>query len=356
MRTSSSAPQVALVGRSGSGKTTLIERVVSLMTEQGLKLAVVKHTHHLAEMDRDGKDSWRFGRAGAGIVVLTSPGWTHLRAAHGLVAPESVDSFLAKADLVIHEGGRSSPHPKVLIGETEAEARERGTEGRILATIGTSSGSLPSFSRDDAAGVAALLSSIAVCRRPSFETLLERSVAHHGHLCPGQVLGVRMTVRGLEELGLPIQGSRKRLFIIAETDRCAIDAIASVSGCSVGKRSLRVIDHGKMAACFVDTVSGEAVRVAARDDARDLVTLYAEEGFEGHEAQASAYQKMPDAELLAVQRVRVTLPESEYPGRKRGRAACEQCGEHVADGREVTDAGRRLCRACAGDSYFTLLD
>jgi formylmethanofuran dehydrogenase subunit E len=217
---------------------------------------------------------------------------------------------------------------------------------------------VPWFARDDIAGVAQLLRDLAVPDGPEagFEALLERSVEAHGHLCPGQVLGVRMTMRGLRELGLSIPPPPKRLIAVVETDRCAADAVGSVSGCSLGKRTLKHYDFGKMAASFLDLATGEAVRVVAREDSRDRAALYAPDVHDLHEAQTAAYRLMPDEELLTVQRIRMQLSEADMPGRPRGRVPCSRCGEDVSDSREVWSDGEVLCRSCAGGFYYVRID
>ncbi len=190
----------------------------------------------------------------------------------------------------------------------------------------------------------------------TFEEHLTHAAATHGHLCPGQVLGVRMARRGCLELGLDPddRADRKRLIVYVETDRCAADAIESVTGCKLGKRTLKHVDYGKVAATLVDTQTGRAVRVIARDDARDKVAAYGDSGTP--QAQLAAYQKMPDDDLLLVQRVKVDIPPEDLPGRPLRRVTCEACGESVSDGREVMVNGRVLCRACAGASYYRPAD
>ncbi len=355
--TSHTPYHLGFVGPSGSGKTTLIEAVLPCLTAQGLRVAVVKHTHHKVEMDAPGKDSWRFDEAGANRVILATPERVFVQARLARAGEEDYLGGLAGgADLVIHEGGRWLDHPKVLVRETAAEARERGTQGAVLAVVGASTvdAGVPAFHRDDVEGVATLISSLAPARgaEPSFDSLLDQAVAAHGHLCPGQVLGVRMTIAGLHGLGLSIPPPRKRLLAFIETDRCAADAVASVSGCSLGKRTLRHMDFGKMAATFLDLTTGRAVRVTARDDARDRVAAYVPGAADGHEAQTTAYRLMPDAELLTLQDVRVALKDGDLPGPPRGRRPCSACGEHVSYGREVVRDGALVCRACAGESYY----
>jgi formylmethanofuran dehydrogenase subunit E len=345
-------PGIAFVGRSGSGKTTLLERVLPRLAAAGLRVGVVKHTHHQVEWDQPGKDSWRFAQAGAAAVVLATPDALLGRA---LRAGQAA-TLLPEVDLVLHEGDRGSPVDKVLVGESVEEARAKGTLGRVIAVVGgPAAPGLPRFDRDDVEGVAALLRGVANGGRSSFEALLERSVAAHGHLCPGQVLGVRMTMRGLAELGLPAPPPPKSVIAIIETDRCAADAVASVSGCSLGRRSLKHYDLGKMAASFLDLSTGRAVRVVARDDSRERVARYAPGIEDPHDAQTVAYRLMPDEELLRVQAIELRLDESDLPGRPRQRIPCSLCGEHVSDERHVIVAGRPLCRSCAGEPYYRVL-
>ncbi len=185
-----------------------------------------------------------------------------------------------------------------------------------------------------------------------FEELLREAVTFHGHLCPGQVLGVRMALAGCRELGFenPRQAG-KRLVVFVEIDRCAADAIEALTGVSFGKRTLKHVDFGKAAATFVDTVTGEAVRVVARDDARQLAGLMVPEQRDARRAQTEAYRTMSEARLLRIVRVTVDPDRLE---RRRVRVACGQCGEGVNYAREVRRGGRTLCRACAGDSYYAL--
>jgi formylmethanofuran dehydrogenase subunit E len=188
-----------------------------------------------------------------------------------------------------------------------------------------------------------------------FEDLLEEAVAAHGHKCAGQVLGVRMAMRGLRELSLDadVRTDRKRLIVYVEIDRCAADAVASVTGCRLGKRTLKYVDYGKVAATFVDTETGRAVRVLARDEARELVDDYvASNSLPKYEAQLQAYQVMAEDELFVVTPVTVEIPIEDRPGRPISRVTCEKCGEGINDAREVNVEGRNLCRACAGKAYY----
>jgi len=192
----------------------------------------------------------------------------------------------------------------------------------------------------------------------SFDELLAEAVAAHGHMCAGQVIGVRMALRGLRELALDpdVRADRKRLIVYVEIDRCAADAIASVTGCRLGRRTLKYVDYGKVAATFVDVETGRAVRVLARDEARELVDDYINGvDLPKYEAQLQAYQMMPEDDLFVVMPVRVEIPIEDRPGRPVRRVTCAACGEGVNDGREMIVDGRTVCRACAGESYYRRL-
>jgi formylmethanofuran dehydrogenase subunit E len=178
---------------------------------------------------------------------------------------------------------------------------------------------------------------------------------NHGHMCPGQVLGVRMAMLGCGLIGIEEPKVGKRLIVFVEIDRCAADAINTVTGCRLGKRTLKYRDFGKLAATFLNTETNEAVRVIALESSREL----AKECF-GHlptkkAQQLEAYQTLPDAQLFRVEHVRVVLPEADRPGHPLTRVLCEACGEGINDQREVVRAGRTLCRACAGERYYEVL-
>ena len=191
----------------------------------------------------------------------------------------------------------------------------------------------------------------------SLEEYLDLAARSHGHMCPGQVLGVRMAMLGLARLGIddPIK-HRKRLLTFVEIDRCATDAVSLVTGCRLGKRSLKYLDYGKVAATFVDLETQEGVRVVARDDARQKAKAVGGDFTDAYKQQFEAYKVMDDAELFTLQRVRVKLRPEDLPGRPRSRVACDECGEGVNDGRESRVNGRVLCRNCASESYYEVLD
>jgi formylmethanofuran dehydrogenase subunit E len=184
----------------------------------------------------------------------------------------------------------------------------------------------------------------------TFDELLAEAVSFHGHACPGQVLGVRMTQAGCREVGVPHpRAAGKSLLVIVEIDRCATDAIEALTGVSLGKRTLKHADFGKTAATFVNRDSGASVRVVARDSARDLAIRRVPDEPDPRRAQIVAYRAMADDDLLKIEPV-VVVPA--WLERRRVRVTCESCGEGVSYQREVRVAGRVLCRACAGGGYY----
>ena len=176
----------------------------------------------------------------------------------------------------------------------------------------------------------------------------------HGHLCAGQVLGLRMALHGVKLLGLddPTGKDRKRLVSFVEIDRCMTDAIGVVTGCRLGKRALKFRDFGKAAATFYDLQENRAVRIAARESSKERARALYPEITDKNQQQMHAYREMPDEELFAVEWVRVTIGAEDLPGYKAPRVVCAQCGEGVSFRREVFHEGRTLCRACAGDGYY----
>lgn len=188
----------------------------------------------------------------------------------------------------------------------------------------------------------------------TLEGYLEDAARAHGHLCAGQVLGVRLAMLGLRKLGLedPEGADRKRIVTFVEIDRCATDAVMVVTGCRLGKRALKFRDWGKMAATFVDVETGKAVRVVARESSKELARTLHPEIADKNKQQMLAYREMTDEQMFHTQWVHVELPAEEFPGYKGDRVICERCGEGINFRREVRRGGKVLCRACAGERYY----
>lgn len=192
------------------------------------------------------------------------------------------------------------------------------------------------------------------------ETLLAQTAARHHHLCPRQVLGVRLGLFGLKELGLldeesksPYQNDDKRLLTIVETDGCGADGIAVATNCAIGRRTLRVMDFGKVAATLVDTLSGRALRLAPIPTARQEAICHAVDAPSRWHAYLEAYQTMADSSLFQAQPVELIIPVSEIISTPDQRAVCDLCGEEIVNQRQIYQNDKTLCRPCAGiQSYW----
>jgi len=188
----------------------------------------------------------------------------------------------------------------------------------------------------------------------SLDEYLQDAERAHGHLCAGQVLGVRMAMFGLARLGIedPQGKDRKRLVTFVEIDRCVTDAVAVVTGCRLGKRALKFRDWGKVAATFVDGESGKAARIVAKESSKALARSLHPEIAGKNQQQMLAYREMSDGDLFDLQWVKVEMSPEEFPGYKGERVVCARCGEGINFKREVRRRGKVLCRACAGESYY----
>ena len=188
----------------------------------------------------------------------------------------------------------------------------------------------------------------------SLDEYLHDAEQAHGHLCAGQVLGVRLAMLGLARLGIddPSGKDRKRLVTFVEIDRCATDAVAVVTGCRLGKRTLKFRDWGKVAATFVDLEHNKAIRIAAKESSKALARQMHPEIDNKNQQQMLAYREMSDDELFSTQWVKVDLSREEFPGYTGERAVCDACGEGINFRREVRQGGKIFCRACAGQRYY----
>ncbi len=188
----------------------------------------------------------------------------------------------------------------------------------------------------------------------TFDEYVSLAEQAHGHICAGQILGLRMALYGLDLLKVddPYGKDRKRLVTFIEIDRCATDAIPVVTGCRLGKRALKFRDFGKVAATFCDLQQDRAVRVVARESSKQRAREMYPEMLDKNAQQMRAYREMPDEDLFDHQWVRVALGPEEFPGFKAGRVVCAECGEGINFKREVIRDGRVLCKACAGERYY----
>ena len=179
----------------------------------------------------------------------------------------------------------------------------------------------------------------------SFEEDLQRAVAFHGHMCPGQVIGTRMARLAMTYFGIEDADTYRDLIAFVECDRCLADAVISVANCHLGKRRLKWYDYGIMAARFYDIASDRAIRITQRPgvpkaphDKQEMLDFFA--GFS-------------DAELFLVHEVELPdFKEFDLPGRPRKTQVCEVCGERIHDGRGVERDGHTYCRRCAGEHVY----
>ena len=190
---------------------------------------------------------------------------------------------------------------------------------------------------------------------PSIAELLQRSAARHDHLCPRQVLGVRMGLSGLGALGLEPPVDRSVAMVIVETDGCFVDGIEVSTGVAVGHRSLRIVDLGKIAATFVRIDTGQALRLAPRGGIHALASTYAPEATERYAAQLQGYAVMPADELFTFQSIVLDPSLATLLSRPEARAVCSRCGEEIINEREVMRDNQVLCKTCAGGGYYSPL-
>lgn len=188
-----------------------------------------------------------------------------------------------------------------------------------------------------------------------FKTLLDGSANAHGHLCPGQVVGVRMAMLGCKLIGLdnPAELPQiKKIIVYVEMDRCATDAISFVTGVRLGRRSLKFVDNGIMAATFVNLETQKAFRIASTEESRSLAAKYAPGISDKREQQLEAYKKMDQDDLFTIQEVFVDVPASDMPGPTRFKAVCAKCNTVVRDKREILKNNKILCKSCAFGAYY----
>ncbi|MDR1083127.1 MAG: FmdE family protein [Coriobacteriales bacterium] len=183
--------------------------------------------------------------------------------------------------------------------------------------------------------------------RRDFREDLRDAVAFHGHLCGGQIIGTRIARYALDYFGAYDSDEKPDLIAFVEADRCLADAIASVAHLSLGKRRLKWMDYGKMAATFYNVKTGEGIRlhtadIRPSDDVADKITFY---------------EAISDDDLIIAQKVKVHIDARDLPGKPSTTVRCVSCGEKVHDGREITRDGQVYCKACSGDEvYYSLID
>lgn len=189
----------------------------------------------------------------------------------------------------------------------------------------------------------------------SIDDLLEHHELTHGNLCPGSLLALRMAVLGCALVGIedPRGADRNKLIVWVEIDRWLADAVEIVTGARLGKRTLKFLDYGKLAATFLNVDTGKAVRVVALESSRRLADRRHPEIDDKFERQMRTYREAAEEELFKVTDVEVHVRAKDLPGHPRSRVICAKCGEGVNDGREIDLPDRiTLCRSCVYGTYY----
>ena len=330
-----SAPLVVCVrGPSRSGKSTLCESLIAAIGDAA-RVAWIKRTHHALDLPE--KSSGRVWAQSPATMVMRGP--DRLQITLPTIAPEAgplVATVSPDIDLVLLETHTAEPFPSIVSTALDPEADEQ-----VLARFSLDT------ARADAHPIAAALIAMLPPDRTLARALRVAARAHGGHACAGIVLGTRLALAGAAALGIEIPDTRKRLIVSVETDRCAVDAIQALTGCRPGKRTLRLLDYGKLAATFLDQPNGRAVRVAVRGDARERATPA--QGEDRTDAQIRTYMDLPCEELLTIIEVPFALDPLDLPGKPARRVHCRRCGEEVSDGREVVTEVGDHCRPCAAE-------
>ena len=187
---------------------------------------------------------------------------------------------------------------------------------------------------------------------PALAALLEQSATLHQHLCPRQVLGTRIGIYAGTLFGLALPQTDKRLVAFIETDGCFADGVSVATGCWLGRRTMRLVDLGKIAVTFVDNHTERAIRLRPSVHAREVAPRYSANAQSRWHTYLAAYQVMPDDELLVATPVTLTLSLKALISRNGVRAVCDHCSEEIINEREVVRVGRTLCRSCADGAYY----
>ncbi len=287
-------PVVRVQGdRRNAGKTWLARALIEELTQRGYVVGAVKHSHHPLPADKPGSDTELFEAGGARRVVFAASDGVLDRTTAATSLAVAVERFVGHVDIAIVEGFKSDELGARLVIDADTEtATLTSMDGRALLTSG----------RADAPGFAdaiELAFELATGGGAHLDTLIRGAAAVHGHSCPGVVLGVRMALAAAGALGLPLPAPHHELDVTVETARCAADAIAAATGCSLGKRNFHLDERGRLAATFRGGAS--AVHVFARDEAKALAALWAPSQLSHRHAQNIAYRVMPDEVLFDIE-------------------------------------------------------
>lgn len=328
---------IGVRGPTRSGKTAMCERLIAALSVHDLRVGWVKRTHH--EVDTPGKASDRIWSVRPAATALRAADRLQVTVPPGTADPADIFAALPPdLDVILLETHEAVDYPVVLSTRLAPDAGE--------VVLGTWS----LFGEDEE--IPSVVASIL--RRLPADRALDRALRaaiqlHGGHACAGTILGTRMAITGAAALGVAVPDRDKRLLIVAETERCAVDGLQAVTGCRPGKRTLRMLDYGKLAATFLDEKAGRAIRVSARGDLRERVGAT---GPDRYEVQREAYLRWPAADLFIVREVPFALPEFDRPGPPKARVRCIACDEEVSDGRHVDTERGPQCRPCWAAAFM----
>lgn len=331
----SEVPLVLCVrGPSRSGKTALCTELIPRLEERGVRVAWAKRTHH--GLDLPEKATGRVWTARPSVMAVRAPDRLQLTFPPSTEeASDLVRMVAGSADLVLLETHRPEAYPVLLFAELEPAPGEQ-----VIARWSRSSAA------QEADGLAERVASLLPPDLPVARAIRDARAFHGGSGCPGVVLGARLALEGARLLDIELPDREKRLVVVSETSRCALDALQAVTGCRLGRRSLKVDERGKLAARFYDVATGRAVRVATRGGLRALAAE-AYPMLERREAQRRAYATLPSETLFQVHPWEFDLGDADLPGAPSVRVACTACGEEVVDGHHVESTTGPLCKGCA---------
>ncbi len=183
-----------------------------------------------------------------------------------------------------------------------------------------------------------------------YDEQLKKAVEFHGELCGGIAIGTKLGMYGLELLGMELNKRHRNLIVILENERCTADGIQAVTKCSMGKRSLKQVYYGRFAATFYNMDTGEAYRVSDADANKKTKTK------ETREEMVERFRLTPPEELFNVEKVRVNFKDAQKPGDAHTTAWCSVCGEKITDNYHLIRAGKAICKACAEESYYEVIE
>jgi formylmethanofuran dehydrogenase subunit E len=183
-----------------------------------------------------------------------------------------------------------------------------------------------------------------------FEEQLEKAVNFHGHICGGIVIGTKMAMYAMKLLDMELNKKDKDLMVFVEIDRCMADAVQSVTGCSLGKKSLKHMEYGKFASTFYNVSTGKGIRITDVDANKDNSIE------ESTEELIERFKNTKNEELFKVQNVKIRLDSNELGGSHGDRAFCSLCKERVMDNMHILRNGKIFCKSCAEKSYYELID